>query len=61
MNDTTSGHAIEVKNLTRKFRRKLALDDVSLEVPKGCVFVLLGALLVLLFFCFRVRVAMVLC
>lgn len=38
-----SDSVIEVKNLRRKFRRKLALDDVNLEVPKGCVYGLLGA------------------
>jgi len=42
MNTKTSEPVIEVKNLTRKFRRKLALDDVSLEVPPGCVFGLVG-------------------
>ncbi|MFP6581093.1 MAG: ABC transporter ATP-binding protein, partial [Candidatus Hydrogenedentota bacterium] len=43
MSESTSDHVIEVKNLTRKFRRKLALDDVTLDVPKGCVYGLLGA------------------
>lgn len=35
-------NAIEVANLTRAFRRKVALDKVSLDVPRGCVFGLLG-------------------
>jgi ABC-type multidrug transport system ATPase subunit len=35
MSDAVSESVIEVTNLTREFRRKLALDDVSLEVPKG--------------------------
>ncbi len=42
MNEKTADHVIEVKNLTRKFRRKLALDGASLNVPSGCVFGLLG-------------------
>lgn len=42
MKTSAPGDVIEVKNLTRKFRRKLALDDVSLRVPSGCVFGLIG-------------------
>ena len=42
MSSTTPDHVIEVRNLTRKFRRKLALDDVSFDVPAGCVFGLVG-------------------
>ena len=42
MNAKTPDHVIDVKNLTRRFRRKLALNDVSLEVPPGCVFGLVG-------------------
>jgi len=34
--------AIEIKNLTRRFGAKAALDDVSLSVPRGCVFGLVG-------------------
>lgn len=34
--------AICVNGVTRKFRRKLALDNVSFTIPKGCVFGLLG-------------------
>jgi ABC-2 type transport system ATP-binding protein len=33
---------IEIKNLTRRFGAKLALDDVSVMVPRGCVFGLVG-------------------
>ena len=33
---------IRIRNLTRKFRRKKAIDDVSFDVPAGCVFGLLG-------------------
>lgn len=33
---------IQVINLSRRFRRKQALDNVSLSVPKGCVFGLVG-------------------
>lgn len=37
-----SGAVVEVRGLTRAFRRKLALDGVSLEVPPGIVFGLVG-------------------
>lgn len=37
-----SGHVVEVRNLTRRFRRTVALDDVSLDVPRGGVFGLVG-------------------
>jgi ABC-2 type transport system ATP-binding protein len=33
---------IEIKNLTRRFGTKLALDDVSITVPRGGVFGLVG-------------------
>jgi len=33
---------IEVERLTRAYKSKVALNDVSLRVPKGCVFGLLG-------------------
>jgi ABC-2 type transport system ATP-binding protein len=33
---------IEIKNLGRRFGTKPALDDVSLTVPRGCVFGLVG-------------------
>lgn len=33
---------IKIKNLTRRFGTKLALDDVSLTMPRGCVFGLVG-------------------
>ena len=42
MTHSTPDNAIEVANLTRAYRRKLALYDVSLDVPRGCVFGLLG-------------------
>ena len=35
-------YAIEVKNVSKKYRRTVALDDVSLNVPTGTVFALLG-------------------
>jgi ABC-2 type transport system ATP-binding protein len=46
MNPPNSGSAdsvIRIQNLSRRFRTKLALDDVSLEVPRGQVFGLVGA------------------
>lgn len=33
---------IQIQNLTRQFGAKLALENVSFEVPRGCVFALLG-------------------
>lgn len=39
---TSPSPVIEINGLTRKFRTKTALDSVSLEVPAGCVFGLLG-------------------
>ena len=33
---------VEIKNLRRRFGTKAALDDVSLNVPRGCVFGLVG-------------------
>src|SRR4051794_13572449 len=33
---------IEIVNLTRRFGTKAALNDVSLMVPRGCVFGLVG-------------------
>lgn len=41
MNPSTE-NAIDVENLSRRYRRKQALDNVSLHVPKGCVFGLVG-------------------
>jgi lantibiotic transport system ATP-binding protein len=34
--------AIETRNLTRRFGPVLAVDDVSLSVPKGCVYGFMG-------------------
>ena len=42
MSDALSGVPIEVQGLTRKFRTKVALDNVSLTVPQGCVCGLVG-------------------
>jgi ABC-2 type transport system ATP-binding protein len=33
---------IKAKNLTKHYRRLVAVDKVSLEIPKGCVFGLIG-------------------
>jgi ABC-2 type transport system ATP-binding protein len=40
MND--SGSPIQINQLTRHFGAKAALDNVSMEVPRGCVFGLVG-------------------
>jgi ABC-2 type transport system ATP-binding protein len=42
MNENEQKSAISVKNVTKSFGRKLALDNVSLTVPQGTVFALLG-------------------
>lgn len=42
MNDPSNAAAVEVSGLSRRFRTKLALDNVTLNVPQGCVFGLLG-------------------
>ncbi|MBI1317857.1 MAG: ATP-binding cassette domain-containing protein [Candidatus Hydrogenedens sp.] len=42
MSATESGNVIAVESLTRKFGRKAALDNVSLAVPEGCVYGLVG-------------------
>ena len=39
-NDATA--PVQIKNLSRRFGAKVALDDVTLEVPRGCVFGLVG-------------------
>lgn len=39
---TSHEAAIQIDHVSRHFHRKLALDDVSLIVPRGCVFGLLG-------------------
>ena len=33
---------VNIQNLTKRYGRKLALDNVSLSIPAGCVFALLG-------------------
>lgn len=35
-------HVIEIEDLSRRFGKKQALSDVSLSVPEGCVFGLVG-------------------
>ncbi len=39
---TPSNSVIEVENLSRSYRRKEALKNVTLHVPEGCVFGLVG-------------------
>src|SRR3989442_448422 len=39
---SSAGAVIAVAGLTRRFGSKAALDDVSLYVPRGCVFGLVG-------------------
>lgn len=42
MSVTSTEHVIEVRDLSRRFRKKVALDNVALSVPTGCVFGLVG-------------------
>ena len=35
-------NAIEIKNLTKKFKDKVAVNNINLEVKKGELFALLG-------------------
>lgn len=37
-----SEQVIEVEKLTRRFGRKIALEEVTISVPRGCVFGLVG-------------------
>ncbi|HDP34971.1 MAG TPA: ABC transporter ATP-binding protein, partial [Candidatus Hydrogenedentes bacterium] len=38
----TNNTVVEIRGLSRKFKRKLALDDISLTVPRGVVYGLVG-------------------
>ena len=42
MNLTSSAHVIVIEHVSKKFGRHTALEKVSLTVPSGCVFALLG-------------------
>lgn len=42
MNTDTNDIIVDIHNVTRKFDKKNALDDISLSVPKGVVFGLIG-------------------
>ena len=42
MNNTNNGTIIQVNNLVAHYGEKLVLDDISLSVPKGEVFVVIG-------------------
>src|SRR5436853_7725090 len=42
MNAPESSHVIEIQGLSRKFKDKLAVDNVSLQVARGRVFGLVG-------------------
>src|SRR6266850_6828858 len=42
MKTSTSANVVEISGLSRKFGKKLALNDVSLKVPRGRVFGLVG-------------------
>ena len=39
---TSTGPIVEVRNLARSFGSKQALDGVSLDIPRGCIFGLIG-------------------
>lgn len=42
MTSSSTDHVIEVRDLSRRFRKKVALDGATLSVPMGCVFGLVG-------------------
>src|SRR6266568_597513 len=42
MKTSTSDHIVEISGLTRKFENKFTLNNVSLKVPRGRVFGLVG-------------------
>ena len=42
MNGSEHSYAVEARHLSRKYRGKIALDDVSLQIPVGCIFGLIG-------------------
>src|SRR5512147_3281201 len=42
MTEIDKAVVIEVQHVRRAYKGRVALDDVSLSVPKGCVFGLLG-------------------
>jgi ABC-2 type transport system ATP-binding protein len=42
MNDEANGSVVEITNLSRRFGRTVALDDVSISLPRGVVFGLVG-------------------
>ena len=39
---TATNTIVQVNNLTRRFGKHYALNDVSIEIPRGCVFGLVG-------------------
>ena len=39
----SSGDVVEIQNLSREFGKKLALKNVTLRVPRGGVFGLIGS------------------
>src|SRR6516162_10082576 len=39
---SSSPLVIDIQGITRRFGAKVALEDVSLTVPRGCVFGLIG-------------------
>lgn len=42
MNETVSGSLVSIQGLTKKYRRHTALDNISLEIPRGKIIGLLG-------------------
>jgi len=40
--DNPNSTVVDIRNLTRRFGSKAALDDVTFTVPQGCVFGLIG-------------------
>lgn len=42
MNEMNTDSLVSIRNLTKKFRKKTALDNISLDLPKGRIIGLLG-------------------
>jgi len=40
--ESESANAIEIVNITKKFGKVTAVDDISFSIPKGEIFSLLG-------------------
>ena len=42
MNEMHSGSLVSIRNLSKKYGKRAALDDISLDIPRGRIIGLLG-------------------